>query len=71
MRILGMIKGAALPRVSMLDLSQLELPVPSMDKQKELALVIEKKRDELEKHIRIAKKIPMDIDQMITGSFMK
>lgn len=70
-RILGMIKGAALPRVSMLDLSQLELPVPSMDKQKELALVIEKKRDELEKHIRIAKKIPMDIDQMITGSFMK
>ncbi|NDO20447.1 hypothetical protein FMM68_12395 [Lachnospiraceae bacterium MD329] len=70
-RILRMIKGAALPRVSMADLNQLELPVPSMDKQRELSLVIEKKRNELEKHIQIAKNIPMDIDQMLTTSFMK
>ena len=68
-RIVGLIKGAALPRVSMADLAQLAIPIPSLEKQHKLAAEIARRRAELDEHIRIAKQIPAEIDTFITAAF--
>ena len=68
-RIVGLIKGAALPRIAMADLKQIVLPIPSLEKQDEIADEILRKRKELEEHIRLAQEIPMDIDNYLTTSY--
>lgn len=68
-RIAALIKGAALPRVAMSDLKQLLLPIPSLQKQNDIAKEILKKRKELEEHIRLAQQIPIDIDTYITSTY--
>lgn len=68
-RIINLVKGAALPRVSMADLKQLEIPIPSIEKQNELAQYILKKRQELEEHILIVQQLPIDIDRHVTEAF--
>lgn len=68
-RIVGLIKGAALPRVAISDLKQLLLPIPSLNKQNEIAEEIIKKRRELEEHIKLAQQIPIDIDNYITSAY--
>ena len=68
-RIVGLIKGAALPRVAISDLKQLLLPIPSLKKQNEIAEEIIKKRMELEEHIKLAQQIPIDIDNYITSAY--
>lgn len=68
-RIVGLIKGAALPRIAMADLKQIALPVPSLEKQNEIANEILRKRKELEEHIRLAQEIPMDIDKYLTTAY--
>lgn len=70
-RIVGLIKGAALPRVSISDLKQLAVPIPPLKKQLELAKEIQRKRNELEEHITIAQQIPEEIDSYITAAFGK
>lgn len=68
-RIAALTKGAALPRIAMADLKQIELPIPSLEKQNEMANEILIKRKELEEHIRLAQKIPRDIDKYITATY--
>lgn len=68
-RIVGLVRGAALPRIAMTDLKQMELPIPSLKKQTEIADEIVRKRNELEEHIRLAKKIPMEIDKYLTTAY--
>lgn len=70
-RIVNMIKGAALPRVSMSDLKQLEIPIPSLEKQNLYAEEILRKRAELEEHIKLAQMIPVELDQYISSAFTK
>ena len=67
--IVGLIKGAALPRIAMADLKQVVLPIPSLKKQNQIAEEILKKRRELEEHIRLAQEIPTDIDKYITDAY--
>lgn len=69
-RIVGLIKGAALPRVAISDLKQLALPIPSLKMQNEFAEEIQRKRIDLEEHIRIAQQIPLEIDNYITSAFI-
>ena len=68
-RIVGLIKGAALPRIAMADLKQIALPIPSLERQNEIANEILRKRKELEEHIRLAQEIPMDIDKCLTAAY--
>ena len=68
-RIVGLIKGAALPRIAVADLKQIALPIPSLEKQNEIANEILKKRKELEEHIRLAQEIPMAIDKYLTAAY--
>lgn len=68
-RIVGLIKGAALPRIAMADLKQIALPIPSLKKQNEIADKILRKRKELEEHIKLAQEIPMDIDKYLTAAY--
>lgn len=68
-RIVGLIKGAALPRIAMADLKQIALPIPSLERQSEIANEILRKRKELEEHIRLAQEIPMDIDKYLTDAY--
>lgn len=68
-RIVGLIKGAALPRIAMTDLKQILLPIPSLRRQNEIAEEILKKRRELEEHIRLAREIPIEIDKYITAAY--
>ena len=68
-RIVGLIKGAALPRIAMADLKQIALPIPSLERQNEIANEISRKRKELEEHIRLAQEIPMDIDKYLTAAY--
>ena len=68
-RITNFIKGSALPRVSMADLKQVELPIPSMEKQNELAQYVLEKRRELEEHIAMVQQLPVDIERHITEAF--
>ena len=68
-RIVGLIKGAALPRIAMADLKQIALPIPSLERQNEIANEILRKRKELEEHIRLAQEIPMDIDKYLTDAY--
>ena len=68
-RIVSLIKGAALPRIAMADLKQIALPIPSLERQNEMANEILRKRKELEEHIRLVQKIPMDIDKYITAAY--
>ena len=67
--IVGLIKGAALPRIAMADLKQVVLPIPSLKRQNEIAEEILKKRKELEEHIRLAQEIPIEIDKYITKAY--
>lgn len=68
-RIVGLIKGAALPRIAMTDMKQILLPIPSLRRQNEIAEEILKKRRELEEHIRLAREIPIEIDKYITAAY--
>lgn len=68
-RIVGLIKGAALPRVAVADLKQIVLPIPSIEKQNEIASKILRKREELEEHIRRAQEIPMEIDKYLSDAY--
>lgn len=70
-RIVNMIKGAALPRISMSDLKQLAIPIPSLEKQNLYAEEILRKRAELEEHIKLAQMIPAELDQYISSAFTK
>lgn len=68
-RIVGLTKGAALPRIAMADLKQIALPIPSLQKQNEIADEILRKQRALEEHIRLAHEIPMDIDKYLTAIY--
>lgn len=68
-RIVGLVKGAALPRIAMADLKQIALPIPSLERQNEIANEILRKRKELEEHIRLAQEIPIDIDKYLTNAY--
>lgn len=68
-RIVNIVKGAALPRVSMADLKQLQLPIPSLDEQRRIAKIIIQKRAELDEHIRRAQQIPIELSDMLSASF--
>lgn len=68
-RIMHMVKGAALPRVSMADFGQLQLPVPPLCEQRRISEVIMQKRAELEKHIKRAGQIPIELSEMLSASF--
>ena len=68
-RIIGLIKGAALPRIAMSDLKQIAVPIPSLEKQNAIANEILRKRKELEEHIRLAQEIPTDIDNYLTAAY--
>ncbi|NSJ46833.1 restriction endonuclease subunit S [Enterocloster clostridioformis] len=68
-RIVDLIKGAALPRVNISDLLALEVPLPKLDKQNDMANMIKKKRIELEEHIRQAEIIPIELNKMIVSAY--
>lgn len=68
-RIIDLIKGAALPRVGISDLLSLDVPITSIEKQKEMAEIIRRKRDELEEHIRMAKVIPEELNMMMIEAY--
>ncbi len=68
-RIVNMVKGAALPRISMTDLKQLELPIPSLEEQIRVAGIIAQKRAELEEHIKMAQRIPVYLSELITTAY--
>ena len=68
-RIVDLIKGAALPRVNISDLLALEVPLPKLDKQNDMANMIKKKRTELEEHIRQAEIIPIELNKMIVSAY--
>lgn len=68
-RIIDLIKGAALPRVNISDLLALEVPLPKLDKQNDMANMIKKKRIELEEHIRQAEIIPIELNKMIVSAY--
>lgn len=69
-KVVKLIKGAALPRVAISDLLELEVPVPELSVQKQLAEQLIKKREELEGHIRRVKQIPQEMDDLITNAYM-
>ncbi len=68
-RIVELIKGAALPRVNSSDLLSMEIPLPRLEKQNELAKIIARKRDELEEHIRQVELIPKELNQIILNAY--
>lgn len=68
-RIVDLVKGAALPRVGITDLLNVEIPIPDVEKQNEISDIIVKKREELEEHIRLAQSIPMELDRMLVGAY--
>lgn len=68
--IVNMVRGAALPRVSMADLKQIKLPIPSLDEQHNISKVIIQKRAELDEHIRRAQQIPNELSEMLSSSFV-
>ena len=68
-RIVNIVKGAALPRVSMADLKQLRLPIPPLEEQRRVSKVIVQKRKELEDHIMRARQIPIELSDMLSASF--
>ena len=70
-RVVGLIKGAALPRVGIQDLLQMEIPLPSLRIQDGIAVKLEKQYAELEKCYKLIADIPMQIDEMISGDFLK
>lgn len=70
-RIVNMVKGAALPRVSITDLMQLQLPIPSLDEQRRMAEIILRKRAELEEHLKKAQQIPAQLSEMLSASFAR
>lgn len=69
-RIVNIVKGAALPRVSMADLKQLQLPIPPLDEQRRISKIIVQKRNELEDHIMKARQIPIELSDMLSASFV-
>ena len=69
-RIINIVKGAALPRVSIVDLKQLKLPIPPLNKQQNISKIILKKRMELDEHIKKAKQIPIELSNMFNASFI-
>ena len=68
-RIVNLIKGAALPRVNISDLLSIEIPIPKIEVQNDLANRINQKRIELEEHIRQAQEIPLELNQMIVAAY--
>lgn len=68
-RIVNIAKGASLPRVSMADLKQLQLPIPPLDEQQRISRIIIQKRTELEEHIKRAHQIPIELSDMLSVSF--
>lgn len=68
-RIVNIVKGAALPRVSMADLKQLLLPIPPINEQQRIAEQVIQKRNELDEHIKRAQQIPVELSDMLSASF--
>lgn len=68
-RIVNIVKGAALPRVSMADLKQLQLPIPSLNEQRQISKIILQKRTELDEHIKRSQEIPIELSNMLSASF--
>ncbi|MBQ4447992.1 MAG: restriction endonuclease subunit S [Clostridia bacterium] len=68
-RIVNIVKGAALPRVSMADLKQLQLPIPPLDEQQRIAKIITQKREELDEHIKRVRQIPIELNDILSASF--
>lgn len=69
-RIVNIVKGAALPRVSMADLKHLQLPIPPLDEQQRIAQNIIQMRAELDEHIMRVKQIPIELNNMLSASFV-
>ena len=65
-RIISLVRGAALPRVSISDLKKMAIPIPPLEEQNRLAEIINYRRKELESHILIAKQIPKDLSDLVT-----
>ncbi len=70
-RVVSLVKGAALPRVGIQDLLQMEIPLPSLRIQDEIAAKLEEQYAELEKCYKLIADIPVQIDEMISGDFLK
>lgn len=70
-KIIKIVKGASLPRVSITDLCQIKIPIPELEEQNKIVKVIQRKREELEEHIKLAKQIPSDISRLLSDSYMK
>ena len=68
-RIVNIVKGAALPRVSIADLMQLQLPMPPLDEQQRISQIIIQKRAELNEHIKRVHQIPIELSDMLSASF--
>lgn len=70
-RIISLVKGAALPRVGIQDLLQMEIPLPCMEIQDEIAAKLKKQYAELEECYKLIVDIPIQIDEMISKDFLK
>lgn len=70
-RIINLVKGAALPRVSIHDLLELEIPLPSLSHQNEIAEKIKGYSQELEECYKRIVNIPGELDQLLSNDFIK
>ena len=70
-RIINLVKGAALPRVSIHDLLDLEIPLPSLFQQNNIAKKIKLYCKELEECYKRIVNIPRELDQMLSNDFTK
>lgn len=70
-RVVSLVKGAALPRVGIQDLLQMEIPLPCLEIQDDIAAKLKKQYAELEKCYKLIADIPIQIDEMISKDFLK
>lgn len=70
-RIISLVKGAALPRVSIHDLLDLEIPLPSLLQQNNIAEKIKLYCQELEECYKRIENIPSELDQLLSNDFIK
>lgn len=68
-QIVNLIKGAALPRVNINDLLEMEIPLPNLELQTKISREIIKKRQELEELYKKIKLIPEEIDDLYSCSY--
>lgn len=70
-RIINLVKGAALPRVSIHDLLDLEIPLPSLAQQNNIAKKVKLYSQELEECYKRIVNIPSELDQLLSNDFIK